>query len=273
MSDWLAARMVLPPLGAVGWLRVVWRGGLLAVLCYGGLAVLTLVRLGERPVWGPTRPVSPWITVGVCRAAVRLLGLRMRVRGAPMRGRGAQVANHAGWLDIFTLNAVQPVYFVSKSEVAGWAGIGVLARAVGTVFVVRRAGEAVAQARMLAGRLAAGHRLLFFPEGTSSDARRVLPFKPALFEAFFAKGLRESLQVQPVSVVYRAPDGRDARFYGWWGDMAFAPHLLVVLANPGGAVEVTFHDPVRVADFPDRKALAGYCQTVIGAGFRAGLAE
>ena len=269
MSDWLSARVALPPTGLGGWMRVVWRGGLLAVLCYGGLALLLLLRLIERPIWGVVRPVTPWITVAVCRAAVRLVGLRMRVRGKPMAGQGAQVANHAGWLDIFTLNAVQPVYFVSKGEVAGWVGIGVLARAVGTVFIARKSTEAAAQARMLADRLAAGHRLLFFPEGTSSDGQRVLPFKPALFEAFFAKGLRDILQVQPVSVVYRAPEGRDQRFYGWWGDMALAPHLLAVLANPGGAVEVTFHDPVRVADFPDRKALAGYCHAVIAAAVLA----
>jgi 1-acyl-sn-glycerol-3-phosphate acyltransferase len=85
------------------------------------------------------------------------------------------VANHAGWLDIFTLNAVQRVYFVSKSEVAAWAGVGVLARVTGTVFIDRQARQAAEQARMLQDRLAAGHRLLFFPEGTSSDARRVHP--------------------------------------------------------------------------------------------------
>ena len=269
MTDWRAAPMALPALGLGGWLRVVWRGGLLGLVCYGGLAVLLLLRLIERPLCGAVRPVTPWVTVGVCRVAVRLLGLRMRVRGAPMSGRGAQVANHAGWLDIFTLNAVQPVYFVSKAEVAGWAGIGVLARATGTVFIARKPSEAASQARMLAGRLAAGHRLLFFPEGTSSDARRVLPFKPALFEAFFGNGLRQLMRVQPVTVVYHAPGGRDARFYGWWGDMDFAPHLLVVLAHPGGSVEVVFHDPVPVADFPDRKALSVYCHEVIAVGFRA----
>lgn len=267
MTGWLAARMELPPLGLLGWLRVVWRGGLLVVVCYAGLAVLLVMRLVELPLFGLVRPVTPWITVGVCRVAVRLLGLRMRVRGVPMRVPGAQVANHAGWLDIFTLNAVQPVYFVSKAEVAGWAGIGVLARAVGTVFIARRASEAAEQARMLAGRLVVGHRLLFFPEGTSSDAQRVLPFKPALFEAFFADGLRDEISVQPVSVVYRAPSGKDARFYGWWGDMAFAPHFLQVLAHPGGSVEVEFHEPVRVADFPDRKALAAHCGAAVLAGF------
>ncbi len=267
MSDWLTAPIAVPAIGLVGWLRVVWRGGLLAILIYGGLAVLLVLRLIEWPLCGAARPVTPWITVGVCRAAVWLLGLQLRVQGRPFSGRGAEVANHAGWLDIFTLNAVRPVYFVSKSEVAGWAGIGVLARATGTVFIARKAQLVAAQSRMLAGRLALGHRLLFFPEGTSSDARRVLPFKPALFAAVFADGLREVMQVQPVSVVYRAPKGMDARFYGWWGDMAFAPHLLQVLAHPGGAVDLVFHSPVQPADFADRKALAQYCGAVIDAEF------
>lgn len=271
MTDWLAARVDLPPPGLGGWMRVLWRGGLLAVVCYGGLALLLVLRLIERPLCGAVRPVTPWITVGVCRVAVRLLGLALHVRGQPMLARGAMVANHAGWLDIFTLNAVQPVYFVSKAEVAGWAGIGVLARATGTVFITRKAALAAAQAQMLAKRLVVGHRLLFFPEGTSSDGQRVLPFKPALFGAFFADGLRADMSVQPVSVVYRAPAGQDARFYGWWGDMAFAPHLLQVLAHPGGSVEVTLHDAVRVVDFADRKALAGYCEGVIARKFAAAL--
>lgn len=269
MSDWLAARIDPVPLGVGGWLRVVWRGGALALVTYGCLLLLVLLRLIERPLCGARRPVTPWITVMVCRVAVRLLGLRMRVRGTPMTGPGAQVANHAGWLDIFTLNAVQPVYFVAKSEVAGWAGIGVLARAVGTVFVARKAAQAAEQKSVFEDRLKAGHRLLFFPEGTSSDGLRVLPFKPTLFAAFFADGLRGVMQVQPVTVIYHAPAGRDSRFYGWWGDMEFAPHLLQVLAHPGGRVEVVFHPPVRVADLADRKALSAQCEAAVAAGFRA----
>ncbi len=81
--------MDLPPIGAAGWLRVLLRGALvLAVVVYGGLALLLLVRLVERPLCGLDRPVSPWITQGVCRAAVWLLGLRLIVRGPPDAGPG-----------------------------------------------------------------------------------------------------------------------------------------------------------------------------------------
>ena len=83
---------------------------------------------------------------------------------------------------------------------------------------------------MFYARLLAGHKLLFFPEGTSTDGLRVLPFKSTLFAAFFEPELHHTMWIQPVSVVYYAPVGEEARFYGWWGDMEFAPHLLKTLA-------------------------------------------
>ncbi len=240
--------------------------GLIIVLAFGILATL-IVRLIEVPLHRTTRPWTGWITVMVCRAALRLIGIRRTGDGAPMTLPGAIVANHSSWLDIFVLNAARPLYFVSKSEVADWPGIGFLARLTGTVFVRRRAGEAAAQKKMLHGRLENGHHLLFFPEGTSTDGRRVLPFKPTLFAALFEDGLHEACFVQPVSVVYHAPDGQDSRFYGWWGDMEFAPHLLHMLATlRHGSVHVTWHDPIRVSDNGDRKALSRVAEERVRSG-------
>jgi 1-acyl-sn-glycerol-3-phosphate acyltransferase len=247
---------------------VVLRGLPLAVLVFGGLLLLLLVRLAERPIFGTARPVTPYITVFVCRNALRLLQIRLEVAGAPMRGQGAVVANHSSWLDIFVLNAVKRVYFVSKAEVSQWPGIGWLARATGTVFIQRDRAQAATQAALFRTRLLAGHKLLFFPEGTSSDGQRVLPFKTTLFAAFFSEGLRETLCVQPVSLRYGPPEGRDARFYAWWGDMDFAPHLLQVLAaRRGGRVSLVFHPPQKVSDFDNRKALAAACERAVTSGF------
>ncbi len=256
-----------PPIGTGGWLRVALRGPVLAVLLFGGLAVLLLVRLVERPVHGIHRPWTPWIVQGVCRLTFPLLGIGYAVQGARMKTPGAVVANHASWLDIFALNARKRVYFVSKAEVARWPAIGWLARSVGTVFITRSAREAKSQQALFEARLHAGHKLLFFPEGTSSDGRRVLPFKSTLFAAFFALELRDEMFIQPVSVIWHAPDGADARFYGWWGDMGFGPHLVQVLAQGRqGRVEVIYHAAVPVTDFPDRKALALHCETEVRIG-------
>jgi 1-acyl-sn-glycerol-3-phosphate acyltransferase len=260
------------PLGPGDWLRVIWRGAVLGTVVFGGLALLLLLRLVERPLFGVARPWTPWITQGVCRTAFVVLRMGYVVEGRQMNTAGCVVANHSSWLDIFALNARKRVYFVSKAEVAAWPGIGWLARATGTVFINRTAREARAQTEIFRERLKAGHRLLFFPEGTSTDGRRVLPFKTTLFGAFFDPPLKDSLRIQPVSVIYTAPAGEDARFYGWWGNMDFGPHLLKVLACPRpGSVTLIYHPPVAVADFADRKALARHCEAEVRAGFEARL--
>ncbi len=254
-------------LGVLGWGLVVMRGLPLAILVFGGLIVLLVTRLVERPIFGMRRPVTPFITQFVCRNALRLLGIGFSTSGELMHQRGAVVANHTSWLDIFALNARKRVFFVSKAEVASWPGIGWLARATGTLFIERNPKKAREQTTLFQERLNAGHKLLFFPEGTSTDGLRVLPFKTTLFAAFFADNLREFMYVQPVSVIYHAPKGQPDRFYGWWGDMDFAPHLLKTLgARRQGRIELIYHSPARVRDFSDRKALAAHCEHAVRHG-------
>nr|WP_319948185.1 lysophospholipid acyltransferase family protein [uncultured Shimia sp.] len=257
------------PIGLGGWFRVVLRGGLLGGLVFGGLILLLLIRLIEKPIFGLRRPWTPWLTQFVCRTAFVILQIKFTASGSLMTERGAVVANHSSWLDIFALNARKRIYFVSKSEVASWPGIGWLAKATGTVFIKRDPKEARAQKQVFEARLLAGHKLLFFPEGTSTDATRVLPFKPTLFAAFFSDDLRDDMYIQPVTVMYHAPKDQDPRFYGWWGDMDFGPHLLVTLAAcTQGQVELVYHTPVAVRDFANRKELAAYCETVVRGGHR-----
>lgn len=261
-------------LSPLAWLRAGLRGIGIAVVILVGLVVTYLLRLVEKPLYGLRRPLTPWITQGVCWLVLAILGLRLTVTGQQMREKGAVVANHASWLDIFVLNARKRVYFVAKSEVAGWLGISQLAKATGAVFIKRERREAAAQVALFRERLAAGHKLLFFPEGTSTDSRRVLPFKTTLFAAFFDDALRDWMRVQPVTLIYRAPKGRDARFFAWWGDQTMGPHLLQVLAqSPQGRVELVYHEPVAVSDFADRKALAAHCEQAVRAPLNLEIAE
>lgn len=263
----------LSQIGVLGWLRFGARAVPIVVMIVICLALLLLLRLIERPIYGMHRPFTPYITQFVCRNAFRIMGMGFSVKGQQMSHPGAVVANHSSWLDIFSLNAAKRVYFVSKSEVAKWPGIGALARATGTVFIERDPRKARDQKDVFEGRLKAGHKLLFFPEGTSTDGLRVLPFKSTLFAAFFAEGLKDILWVQPVTVNYTAPAGEEARFYGWWGEMEFFPHLIKTLAvRKAGSVEVIYHPPLRVAEAESRKSMALVCEnTVRGAHHIAAL--
>lgn len=273
---WVSPDGDLPPV-PIGWrggLRIALRLPPLALTVFGGLALHLALRLIERPLFGLRRPVTPFVTQAVCKAALWFVGLPLSVVGTPLQGCGAVVANHVSWLDIFVLNAPQRIYFVAKAEVAKWPGIGWLARATGTVFVRRDPREAKRQKLLFEARLRAGHHLCFFPEGTNSDGLRVLPFKPTLFAAFFEEALRDALAIQPVSLVYHAPDGADPRFYGWWGDMGFGENLIAMLAQcRHGRVELVFHPVIAVADCASRKDLAQRCEAAVRAGLVAHLPE
>ncbi len=225
-----------------------------------------------------------WWPLGVAQRIVRLwgriclwlCGVRIRVHGTPMPHHGAFVSNHVGWIDIFTHLSAQQVYFVSKAEVAGWPVVGILSRQIDPVYIERRRTGAREHRGQLRARLDRGHRLCFFPEGTSSDGRQVLPFRSTLFSALTeASEMGASdLWVQPMTLDYHPPAGLPDSFYGWWGEMDFASHIAAVLAlSSGGVVDVSFHAPVAVGTRPDRKALAAACEAEVRAGLTAGAAS
>ena len=104
-----------------------------------------------------------------------------------------------------------PVVTLEVVEDLGAVAHAAHARIVGTVFISRNPRQADAQRKQLKAELDAGRKLLFFPEGTSTDGMRVLPFKSSLFAAF--SDLESGLEIQPVTVVYIAPTGRKSRVF------------------------------------------------------------
>ena len=247
--------------GPLGLGLVAVRGLLMILALLIGLAALFAMRLTER---GMARPRSNRVTQITCRVILWLMGLRVRRVGAPLSEGGAVIANHSSWLDILVLNAGQRITFVSKAEVAGWPGIGTLARATGTLFIARDRQAAAQHVAALQERIEAGQQLLFFPEGTSTDGRRVLPFKSTLFAAFLTSEMRETIQLQPTTLHYAAPEGADVRFYGWWGDMDLGPHLLQILSTwRQGDVTVTYGATITPEAAATRKTLAKAAETAV----------
>jgi 1-acyl-sn-glycerol-3-phosphate acyltransferase len=198
-------------------------------------------------------------------AIARLLGLKVRVIGAPVQPGGSGSArpviyacNHSSWMDIPALGSALQARFVSKDDVAGWPIIGTIARLGRTVFISRSRAGTLRERDSMGAVLATGDGLILFPEGTSSDGSRVLPFRSAFFAA--AYGEAKPL-IQPVSVVYDRlaglPVGHVSRaVFAWYGDMSLAPHYWGAAQWCGKRVTLLFHPPLDPADYADRKALA-----------------
>ncbi len=211
------------------------------------------------------------------RFVCRLFGVKIRVVGVPLKGGVLIAANHTGWLDIPILSSLAPVSFVAKSEVGGWPFFGTLARLQRTIFIRREKTKAAEARDTIKKRLLEGDALVIFPEGTSSDGNRVLPFRSALLSAaeliVGEDGDHHAIHapVQPVSVAYVGlhgmPMGRETRpFFAWYGDMDLVPHLWEALLTGPIDVTVEFHAPITIGQVADRKALAAYCETIVRGG-------
>lgn len=216
------------------------------------------------------------------RLCCRLMGIEVVTVGAMSRQRPTLfVSNHTSYIDITVLGSVIPGCFVAKSEVATWPLYGLLAKLQRTVFVDRKRHTSHIQRDQLQERLAGGDNLILFPEGTSNDGNRVLPFRSALLsvaenaaEGTAARG--GTLTVQPVSVAYIAlngiPMGHGLRpLVAWYGDMTLGPHLWQFSRLGKITVVVEFHTPVELASFGDRKELTRHCSNAVATGVERAL--
>jgi len=212
------------------------------------------------------------VPILVHRVVVRLLDTKIVVKGEQCKdGAVLFVSNHSSYADISILGALIRGCFVAKSEVAKWPLFGICAKLSRTVFIDRRARYARAQAEEMKRRFERGDRLIFFAEGTTSDGNRVLPFRSSLFATAEIALDGKAVKVQPVSIAYTRldgiPMGRHFRpFFAWYGDMEMFSHLWGIVGIGRATVVVEFHEPVTIRDFPDRKAMAAYCQAVVAAG-------
>lgn len=197
-----------------------------------------------------------------------LMGIQVRVIGqlaSETAGRPILfVSNHSSWVDIPVVGGVLDGRFVAKGDVAGWPVISTIARLGRTVFVSRQRGSTGRERDAMQDVLAGGDNLILFPEGTSSDGSRVLPFRTAFFAIAEARPDADPKTlplIQPVSVVYDRlgglPTGRATRpVFAWYGDMDIASHFWRLSQHVGLRATVLLHAPLDPARFADRKALS-----------------
>jgi 1-acyl-sn-glycerol-3-phosphate acyltransferase len=217
--------------------------------------------------------VSRWLPkvwLGWCRHAI---GMDVLVTGeALVEGPTLFVSNHISYLDVIAIGSVIDGSFVSRADIRHWPVIGFLATLQRTIFIERNPRHTHQHRAELKSRLLRGDRLILFPEGTSSDGTKILPFKSSLFSVAELKVNERYVPVQPISITYTRLDGlplgRLMRpLYAWYGDMEFAPHLWKLLGLGRFKVEIIVHDAVTLEGFSSRKELACYCERAITKGF------
>lgn len=186
-----------------------------------------------------------------CRSTLKAMGVQVWSAGRPTVP-AVIVANHVSYLDILVLAAQTPAVFVAKREVRDWPVFGWFSRMSGTRFIDRtRRSDVTRVAADFAPVIAEGVSIVLFLEGTSTNGRDVLPFKPSLLDPV----VRARLPVVPAAISYEVSAGFSASTeVCWWGAMTLTPHLLNLLSLPRVRALLSWDQPVQSG--LDRKELA-----------------
>ncbi|MEA1938029.1 MAG: lysophospholipid acyltransferase family protein [Pseudomonadota bacterium] len=251
------------------------------------LLIFTLGAIGFIIVFSPlyylNLPIFRHSPMLFSRFILKTFRIEIKTIGTPIdTGPGIVISNHTSYLDIPVMSALVPGYFIARSDVKSWPLFGMLSRLGNCLYIDRNPRLAQMQSLELTERLCDGDIMIFWPEATSSNGTRVIPFRSSLFAA--AENVartphegRRDIRIQPVTIHYATldgiPIGRSLRpCYAWYGDMTLAPHLFTIAWLGRHKVTVVFHEPVSLTEHGDRKTLAGYCNGIISSEYSRRLA-
>lgn len=168
------------------------------------------------------------------------------------------VCNHMSYIDILVLSSIQPAVFVTSVEMEKTFFLGDMAKLGGSFFVDRVNRRKMKQeVQALVNLLDDKFNVFIFPEGTSTDGSKILPFKKSLFRVPHQTGF----PILPICLKYKTIDGepfspQNCDRICWHGDMTFAPHFLQLMTLKELVAEVHYLDPLDSKQFENHGELA-----------------
>lgn len=206
------------------------------------------------------------------RRLMGILNIKFRICGvAPdLTVKNAMlVANHVSWLDIYLLNAVRPVRFVSKIEVRSWPIVGFLASRTGTLFIDRTKRHDTKRVNHeVSAALSNGGCVAVFPEGTTSDGSLLRHFHASLLQP----AIHSQSKIWPAAIRYTHADGLLNTAPAYIDDLTFGDSLLLILSQKTIYAEIEFLPPIH-AHGKERRDLARDAEHAIASALNLTVAK
>lgn len=246
----------------------------LRVLCFLPLCVVAYLLLLGADTLGIGRERKNKIIRRLYAACMRVIGLSVTQRGEMVPGPALIVANHCSYNDVLLIASMDDIFFTPKSEVKSWPLIGPLVARFNVLFVDRKPGKTAEMKKNIIALLESGGRICVFPEATTGDGRRLLPFKSSLFALAEDWQAATPLPVQPMTVIYRRVNGQpiDDRFWpkvAWYGSTSIVRHLFGFFALRHVEAEVIAHPPITLLPGESRKQLCDRAAAIIASAYPA----
>lgn len=215
----------------------------LAFIRFLGMALIlsahTLWAMSGVGLFGASLPWAMRVRRSAARSALWWMRVRIVHIGEPPVGTFLYIGNHQSYLDPVVTLKFTDAMPVAKAEVENWPVIGRGVKATGVLFVKREhKGSRADTLRSVKKALLNDCSILIYPEGTTTDQPRTLPFRPGAFHVAAEVGV----PIVPVAILY----GRQSD--AWIGDDTFIRHFFGTFGHWETQVRLQFGAPIRGND-------------------------
>lgn len=210
------------------------------------------------------------------RAALKVIGIELTLENPAnmVEGRTYMIlANHMSYIDAMVMAAIRPMAFVTSVEVRNTPVLGQICEFGGCLFVERRSKENILnEIGEIGVALQQSHSVVIFPEGTSTDGSKVLPFKRSLLVA----AVQTRTPILPVVLQYEEIGDLDPQPVTvknrdklcWYGTMSFAPHFYAMMALRRIRIRVKFLPEIPVTKDSTRDTLVDAAYAAISENYQ-----
>lgn len=217
--------------------------------------------------------LSTRITTIIVKLSLIVLNIKVRVKDEKGFRQGKNflaVSNHVSYIDVFSIASVMNSVFVASVDgVEDNFLMGNAARLSGGIFVERKSRNRVQEdMNAIKEVLDLGYNVVLFPEATTSNGDRVLPFRSSLF----ASAINARADVVTICINYIELNGgaltkenRDNVYF--YGHLEFFPHFFNLLEQESITLEIDFISKIEFDPERSRKELCDMAYSEISGGF------
>ena len=174
------------------------------------------------------------------------------------------ICNHLGYLDILVVLRFIPSLFITSFETKSIFFLGSLATFGGSLFVNRlHPHHMIKDLEKTRQILKKGYNVTLFPEATSYNGEKLLPFKASLLKAIE----KSDVFFLPLCINYCSLGGKPFQLKNrdavcWYGDMSFLPSIFRLFSLSRVEVDLKILEPISPFQeqggevYQDRKAMA-----------------
>ena len=232
--------------GLIAWLRVV---AVILSMAFLVVAVFILYHISLKLIRYPIRKI--WT-----RCLLLSTGAKINLHGVDLSSIDLRntmvVSNHISWLDTVVMLRLYYLRYIGKIEMLKWPLLSMIIKAGGTIFINRRnKRELLTVNQQVANVLTDGATVGLYPEGTTSDGVKILPFKAPILEA----ALMAKSNVIPVVLSYRK-EGNKLATEVTFSKVNWLTTVINTLKIKNLVINVTILPIVKTTDFKTRDELA-----------------